>query len=618
MAFQYAQLKPDFIRIVEIVPGQSHEPINITLTETRLTAAPAFEALSYTWGDPNIKTQIYCQGKTLQITTNLHHALVNFRLADRSRLVWADAICINQTDLTEKAHQLRLIHRVYSSATKVLVWLGPPDAHTDVAMDTLGQIGAAFAQDLSIQEDQLDWHVINRGRDPVQARKVGFKGLPSPDSLNWISLFHLLNRPWFQRIWVIQEIYFSRKHEFYCGARHTSLAPLYYAQDWIITNQYSLDVAMLRDHHAAFTGASANLLIMLDDKQAGRKDNIQVDSLLASGLRFKATDPKDMVYALMNVPVFIRDCPGLVPDYRLPLWEIYADVAQKVVETTKSLKILTRIGMWQCGLPRSDNFPSWVPQWHSDRAGGSMGGVIWDHFAAGSVGISNVSFPALGVLQVEGIGFDTIVDVCKVHLFRSGGQLFQADTSWARYSETGQPYPTKEDIITAYAMTLACGCREHKGALGMKAEEDYMGDMRANFTAWLEQQRDKAATLQVPPSTSYYPPGMYSDDMPILPEMPKTAKGSIAHIYSTTVAAAIAGARSLFRTKRGYLGLGSTDPKVGDVVCLIPGAHLPFVLRPRIPDGDYWFIGDAYVHGIMDGQGLSMGQTGPAQLFNIY
>lgn len=65
---------------------------------------PPYEALSYVWGDPDITVPIQLHGSGHKVTRNLELALRYIRLGDRERVMWVDALCINQTDISEKNH----------------------------------------------------------------------------------------------------------------------------------------------------------------------------------------------------------------------------------------------------------------------------------------------------------------------------------------------------------------------------------------------------------------------------------------------------------------------------------------------------------------------------------
>lgn len=190
------------IRVLILFPGAGDDPIRVSLQVAFLDDEPEFEAISYVWGDPTSKKNIYCDDVCISVTANLHAALHNFRLQDKPRRLWADALCINQEDLDEKSFHVQMMHTVYQSCVRCLVWLGAPDAHSDTALALVQAITLLYTQHLGIAVDQADRHLDQHGRDPMLAQKIDFNGLPPKDSEQWSSLFQFLCRPWFSRVWV--------------------------------------------------------------------------------------------------------------------------------------------------------------------------------------------------------------------------------------------------------------------------------------------------------------------------------------------------------------------------------------------------------------------------------
>ena len=83
------------------------------------------EAISYTWGEATLIYPVYlADGSHILVTRNLDSALRRFRNAIEPRVLWADAICINQIDDGEKALHIPLMTRISRGAHKVLAWLG--------------------------------------------------------------------------------------------------------------------------------------------------------------------------------------------------------------------------------------------------------------------------------------------------------------------------------------------------------------------------------------------------------------------------------------------------------------------------------------------------------------
>jgi hypothetical protein len=74
--------------------------------------------------------------------------------------------------------------------------------------------------------------------------------------------------------------------------------------------------------------------------------------------------------------------------------------------------------------------------------------------------------------------------------------------------------------------------------------------------------------------------------------------------------------RSCIVTNRGYLGLGRNSTQPGDIVCVLRGGNVPFILRKKV-DGYYELVGEAYVHGIMDGSFVRISRKEGLKEFRI-
>ena len=108
-----------------IEPGKHHDRIFCRLQLRNIHHVhPEYEALSYVWGTSEERVKIICNGHVIGITRHLREALERVRLSDRPRLIWADALCINQKNVEERGHQVRLMSQIYRKASKVLIWAG--------------------------------------------------------------------------------------------------------------------------------------------------------------------------------------------------------------------------------------------------------------------------------------------------------------------------------------------------------------------------------------------------------------------------------------------------------------------------------------------------------------
>ncbi|KAH7383987.1 heterokaryon incompatibility, partial [Pyrenochaeta sp. MPI-SDFR-AT-0127] len=134
-----------------------------------------FTALSYVWGDESIREAITINGVETSITKLLAEALRQLRSEGKAQNLWADAICINQCDGAEKGIHVGKMGQIYSSAARTYLWLGEKSDSSDQAMDLV--------------------------ENATEERVKNF----DPQAAEWRGLYDLLRRPWWSRLWIIQE-----------------------------------------------------------------------------------------------------------------------------------------------------------------------------------------------------------------------------------------------------------------------------------------------------------------------------------------------------------------------------------------------------------------------------
>jgi hypothetical protein len=140
----YSALKTGEIRLVMLLPARMGAQIHVNLYSVELSKSspPSYEALSYTWGSNTNPECIHVNGSgLLEVTRNLEEALQHLRSIDTPRILWIDAICVNQGDLSERSEQVPRMAEIYSLAHHVVIWLGPAADESSLAIKTLGHIG---------------------------------------------------------------------------------------------------------------------------------------------------------------------------------------------------------------------------------------------------------------------------------------------------------------------------------------------------------------------------------------------------------------------------------------------------------------------------------------------
>ncbi|KAJ8124815.1 hypothetical protein O1611_g8825 [Lasiodiplodia mahajangana] len=178
----------------------------------------SYEAVSYTWGPETcsiVYIEILGHDNTitrLSIQRNLYHLLEDLRHPDCDRVLWVDAICINQNppDETERNHQVQQMADVYQCAESVAVWLGRSTLAMNVAMTTLRRKTKSFT--------------IERIRKMAACNEYARKGSQDHEDPLFDGMKTIFNQPWFYRIWVLQEVGNARTASIYCGKINVSSA----------------------------------------------------------------------------------------------------------------------------------------------------------------------------------------------------------------------------------------------------------------------------------------------------------------------------------------------------------------------------------------------------------
>ncbi|KAK0774323.1 hypothetical protein LTR75_016899, partial [Friedmanniomyces endolithicus] len=184
------------IRTITITGQDGNDLIACSLDTVRLTEA-TYTALSYVWGDPTFTKPIVVDGHVFQATVNLEVALRNLSKDFVGKPLWVDAICINQQDTAEKNQQVPLMGELYSRAAGVVIWLGESDPAMEMLMEGMAQEAPTLRA--GVEDTSKRLHEIG-----IRKREAMFMAIA--------------RRPWWKRIWVVQEALLSQEDPiFRCG-----------------------------------------------------------------------------------------------------------------------------------------------------------------------------------------------------------------------------------------------------------------------------------------------------------------------------------------------------------------------------------------------------------------
>jgi hypothetical protein len=389
----YHPLNPERreIRLMYIKKSQPGDALEASLLHVSSDNTPQYEALSYVWGDKQNPGLLTLNGYHLEITPNLKAAFVELRSETHDRLLWVDAVCINQEDLQERSEQVQFMRDIYTKAVRTLVWLGNAEADSDLAM--------MFLKELEVATSPADFLVST-----LENRQE--------DSL-YEAIEHLfIERPYWKRLWIIQEVICATDVVVHCGRYSVSLATTQSLTEMFGAASLRLDDYFTTQYHAKFRSSlqlhgPAHLRKQLTDGAQTRQPLLELLDLHKSAL---CTDPRDRIYALIGLSYLENsDHPGLKINYTKSISQVYRGAVQAVIEETGELDIicLTSEPCVRPGTnhysPRQPFLPSWAPDWSVYRDRISLS-VHYLHARASSDERAHFKFFAGGtILLAEGI-----------------------------------------------------------------------------------------------------------------------------------------------------------------------------------------------------------------------
>ncbi|KAF2176286.1 hypothetical protein K469DRAFT_682619 [Zopfia rhizophila CBS 207.26] len=230
--YNYEPLKnPREIRVLKIWPGKGNSALEGSIRHISLDSKVQFWAISYVWGAAPTSVALFTL-KTpegiIPITASLHFALKCFRERYSSMYFWADAVCINQADTLEKKIQIRLLQTIFQSAERVMAWVGNEGDNSHHAIETLAQIRSRSVDSNSNCVPQI------LAQLPITANS-NHSHRPANDI--WVDIDTLLQRNWFRRVWIVQELVLPSKILVVCGRSELDWDYFYEAlticEDWL-------------------------------------------------------------------------------------------------------------------------------------------------------------------------------------------------------------------------------------------------------------------------------------------------------------------------------------------------------------------------------------------------
>lgn len=661
--YQHLNVMKSEIRLLEILPNTSEAAYR--LSTVSLDDPPKFTALSYVWGDAAITEDIMVNGTTMPVTVNLSSALKHVgkhwqktfreRKSNSFRL-WVDALCINQLDILERKEQLLLMRLIYTSAELVIGWLGPEDEQVPFALETLKMLEPEFGdpKDPAWDVQKLCDFVwvnkypgLNEDDPPLISLTEHKTSSALAENKVWSALELLCHLPYWQRVWIVQEIALAERLLFISPSTSASRETVGAVCTVLSLISGELNKGCLsRPHFVSRSTWQALSLAngfkckysliarvtmcrytLIRRRTATVKLRQIMNTMLARiGSICGASHPKDHVYGTLGLSSL-----RIIPDYssEKSVGDVYVEFVSAVMEGDEEsgLSFLSQAGI---GLFENDlKLPSWVPNFPEI----SQGAPSTAYFGNASFGIFGSDVPVARIsgqiLSVAGIQVQTLslLGASPTVQGFSGKQLlsFIRDFS-ARHPKYATGIPALQAIYRAFTTSrtyefnvsnlLRAHAFVHLLMDNVFVEHDDVENIRRKLVAFglplsgLDAHFDVLNTffshIDIGPDEIESTSAKIGipDSMELYQEEISNARRQLSGDLRANER------RRLFETDSGYLGLAPEKAAEGDLVCILSGCEMAALLRKC--GSSYIFVGLCFVLGLMDGEArayLDAGQT---------
>lgn len=566
-------------------------------------------ALSYTWGDPTRVEEIWVNGQSIRITQNLADCLRVLRkktYIQQGWKVWIDALCINQQDLIERGREVKRMREIYKKSWTPIIWLGGSEDGSDEAMslikllaDTGARGGVQYVNELT--------HALYKNP------KLFGEG-------RWRALHQLAVRRYWSRIWVVQEATMGRYNTpVLCGEKTISWSEV--SQSFAFMNQTDeiinvfirkeLEEASLPFSYSIWTAfQSAEEIQWLQDRLHG-SSQVNLYRLLELSRTMFSTDPRDKIYGLLELMPPSLECL-VIPDYTAPVSTVYIDFAKATIADSGLLDVM------RLRYP-SENaaLPSWVPDWTVERINSPLNASATTFHASG---ICVASPTYLGnILSCKGFKLDDIDGT---------GGLWSEDWSASSMVNTVNsinPYGTIEATREAIWKTMT-SARDMNSEPTTDSYADILSVPALAMVAAASQESSPLKELSrsaiftytsmILAGNSTFRVGGREMQKYFAEDLPRE-EDTVRLRNALMQVDRVANRRLLFTTMEGYLGVAMEGLQRSDGVYILLGCTMPLILRDLGDGTHFQYVGECYVHGVMDGEAMRWVESGTRQVRDV-
>ncbi|KAI9868856.1 MAG: hypothetical protein M1813_004707 [Trichoglossum hirsutum] len=617
------------IRLLEILP-----PTDADYTiRCRLKTAPVhrcrYIAISYVWGDQSTTENIVVNGESKPVTTTLFSCLNNIRSAiltnvdtqsewaSLPHLIWVDAVCINQSDVEERNHQIQLMSQIYTGASVVISWLGPRDETLSIAFRIIRLISST-RRSVNAGPNDFEWM-----RSYPELWGEDWTGITWPNKA-WEAVDEFLRLPNWHRVWILQEMVLATRLWLMSGLQtleYSCLAdvsiPCVALQVGLVAKPDFLSDALWTMLSGGILGWSHIIYIeqlRKNLKSPDPQERLHCFYLIWSTLRHQATDPRDKIFGLLGI------CNSdITPDYTKSVREVYIEFGKEYIRSQQNLRLLSHAGL---GLHAENQFnlPSWVPDFQSLSSTGSSQSIETS-FDTGRR-IASIEAPPMPFADDQDYlhtfghicdsasaihrdlkwGEEALFQFCISYLFDAPDSTDMTDILQLIARKDGSPYVTGIPRLQALFQLFLQGSFAGLTFLDQSLVEFYYRSLcfvtlinsRGEWNHLLrdyerlEEYLSMLAQGTAIGASSEGPPQKVFTDFRSW--VGKTGAGILQNLSRHCV----------FQTASGYLGLGPRGIRQDDLVCVLQESTAPVVLRKV--DSHYVHVGPCFILGLMDGE----------------
>ncbi|KAH7076311.1 heterokaryon incompatibility protein-domain-containing protein [Paraphoma chrysanthemicola] len=596
------------VRVLDLLPGNPGDNVRCEIRVIDLDGDGQYDALSYVWGDRAEEININVSGDCFPVTRNLHGALTRLRDREKHRTLWIDQICIEQANNDERASQVAMMRDIYRRCSCCAIWLGEINQYKKhITVQDARAVFDFFKFSADAQRGLFssEMPILFQDTDDGACARAAY------------AAFAMYGNPWWSRVWTIQEAIIPSSAVFLWGSLALPRAVLFLATEKIRMDQMEY---YFTDEFASLRILHTPLLRRVLYPIRGFLHSQDDDGPLALLMRWRhrnATDPRDKVYALL----------GLVPQSVMSSVEHCSyDASPAIVFEQATIDLIRHEGGLRPFIGSADlahktpDLASWAIDFASCNVVGNRQLRWWNHFHRhgefNACGDRTLDLRTRGdskQIELTGLRIDEILDVGEVYTVNEDESIYltqvvQIMRGALRLVEdfrSSHPFRNKytngESWKSAYWRTMV-------GDLLMaEFPVQRVEDQHERFV------RDLLGQEYLDDSTGVVVDGGVIDHQVSLKTQNDSHKTPIWNHGENELWESVCGMipnHAFFITQSGYIGIGPASTQPVDEVWIFHGGKVPFVMRRTDASKAMGrhrtlnLVGDAYVHGIMDGQAM--------------